>query len=163
MSIVGEIMLISDGSNLTDLYIKGQDGFDCDGLIMKEDLEIFRIVCNWLDDYFRGENPTINFHIKLEGSEFKKEVWNILRDIPYGKVISYKDVTMKMKSGNKAFQAVGSAVGKNPISIIVPCHRVIGSNFKIGGYNGGIDLKRKLLEIEGIEVRDMEVIIKENK
>ena len=91
--------------------------------------------------------------IKLNKTKFSEEVYTILKDIPYGELITYKDIAIKLKqkgiTKNLCYQAVGRAVGNNPISIIIPCHRVIGSNNSLTGYNGGIELKKKLLELEG--------------
>lgn len=156
LSPIGPLTLISDGKSLTNLYIKGQKSFlsTNNTYIEKSDLEVFLTSKKWLDMYFRGEVPNIKINLKLEGSEFQKKVWNILLEIPYGKVITYKDIAkiIAQERGIKKMsaQAVGSAVGRNPISIIIPCHRVIGSNGNLTGYNGGIDLKRKLFIIERI-------------
>src|SRR5699024_5558654 len=93
------------------------------------------------------------------GSEFRQGVWRILREIPYGEVITYGDIAKKMaeKMGKKSMssQAVGGAVGHNPISIIIPCHRVVGSNGSLTGFSGGIPMKIKLLELEGVDVTKM--------
>lgn len=156
ISPIGKLLLISDGKSLTNLYIEGQKVFlsTNNTYIEKPDLEVFLISKKWLDMYFSGQVPNIKINLQLKGSEFQKRVWNILLEIPYGKVITYKDIAqiIEKERGIKRMsaQAVGSAVGRNPISIIIPCHRVIGSNGKLSGYNGGIELKRKLLTIEQI-------------
>lgn len=110
-----------------------------------------------MDKYFEGLNPNINeLDINLIGSEFRKSVWEIIKNIPYGSVITYKDIAKELsnKMGIKkmAFQAVGSAVGHNPISIIVPCHRVIGSNGSLTGYASGIKNKVYLLQHEKVNM-----------
>ena len=100
-----------------------------------------------LEEYFDGKRKEFDIPIKLTGTEFQKKVWNELLKIPYGKTVSYKDISIKI--GNpKACRAVGMANHNNPILIIVPCHRVINENNKLGGYALGLDLKRKLLELE---------------
>lgn len=108
--------------------------------------------CEYLDHYFKGQIPTKCPHIKLEGTAFQKDVWNLLLEIPYGEVRTYGDLAkiMAKKRGiqKMSSQAIGQAVGKNPIGIIVPCHRVIGQNGSLIGYAGGLDKKKILLELE---------------
>ena len=100
-----------------------------------------------LEEYFDGRRKEFDIPIKLRGTEFQKKVWNELLKIPYGATVSYKDIAIKI--GNpKACRAVGMANHNNPILIIVPCHRVINENKKLGGYALGLDLKRRLLELE---------------
>ena len=100
-----------------------------------------------LEEYFDGRRKEFDIPIKLRGTEFQKKVWKELLKIPYGETVSYKDIAIKI--GNpKACRAVGMANHNNPILIIVPCHRVINENKKLGGYTLGLDLKRKLLELE---------------
>lgn len=99
-------------------------------------------------DYFHSKRHTFSIPMKLYGTSFQKKVWQALMDnIPYGTTHTYKDIALAIDK-EKAVRAVGGAVNKNPISIIVPCHRVIGSNGKMVGYNGGIDKKEYLLELE---------------
>lgn len=156
-SPIGEIILLSDGENLTGLYIKGQT-VNVNKVIHDERLEIFGKVKKWLDEYFSGKQPKIELPIKLKGSKFREEVWKILLEIPYGKTMTYGDIAKKIASKRNikkmSAQAVGGAVGHNPISIIVPCHRVIGSDGSLTGYAGGINLKIKLLEIEKVEIKN---------
>lgn len=108
--------------------------------------------CLWLDRYFAGElvnNDEIK--IKLNGTEFQKLVWNEIKQIPYGKVISYKEIGDRIakKTGKRvSYQAVGQAVGRNPIPFIIPCHRVIGSDGSLTGFSLGLDLKKRLLALE---------------
>lgn len=113
-------------------------------------------VKNWLNKYFKGEVVNIDeIPLLIEGTDFQKVVWRVLMDIPYGEVVSYKSIAKKvailMGKNSMSCQAVGTAVGKNKIAIIIPCHRVIGSNEKLGGYSLGIDKKISLLELEGID------------
>ena len=148
-----KITLGSDGENLIGLWFDGQKYY---GSTLKEeivikDLPIFFKTKKWLEEYFAGKNPKINLKIKLIGSDFRIKIWNILREIPYGKVITYGEIVKKYEKqyGDKtSARAVGSAIGHNPISIIIPCHRVIGKHNKLTGYAGGIDKKIKLLELE---------------
>ena len=122
---------------------------------LNHDIPIFIQVKNWLDRYFKGDVVDINeLNIKLYGSEFRQSVWDILKKIPYGQTMTYGEIakTIANEKGIKTMssQAVGGAVGHNPIAIIVPCHRVVGSKLKLTGYTGGIDKKIYLLNVEGI-------------
>lgn len=120
------------------------------------DDKILRDTKKWLDLYFSGEEPDFTPKLKLEGTEFRREVWKILLEIPYGETLSYKDIAEKLMASGKyermSSQAVGGAVGHNPISIIIPCHRVVGTSGSLTGYAGGLARKVKLLELEGIDV-----------
>lgn len=125
----------------------------------KDDDKVLVETRKWLDRYFNGESPSINeLEINPIGSEFRKAVWKILCDIPYGKVLTYSDIAKiiaKKKGVEKiSAQAVGGAVGHNPISIIVPCHRVVGKDGSLTGYAGGIDRKVYLLNHEGVNLED---------
>lgn len=102
---------------------------------------------NELVEYFRGERKKFTVKLDLEGTDFQKRVWKELQKIPYGKTCSYKDIAIKLNDPN-ASRAVGTANGKNPICIIIPCHRVIAQNGTLGGYTGGLDKKIELLQIE---------------
>ena len=156
-SPVGQLLLTSDGESLTSLWIKNQKYYLYkidDELIDNDNLEIFNQVKSWLDKYFNGEKISINrLKLKPQGTKFQKEVWKILCDIPYGKITTYKDIankiTKNLRKDKMSAQAVGGAVGHNPISIIIPCHRVVGINGNLTGYAGGIDKKIRLLQIEG--------------
>jgi len=160
LSPVGTITLACDGDNLIGLWLEGQKYYGSnlfDKLTEKDDLPIFSTIKNWLDKYFNGEKPAVSeLSLRPIGSTFRQKVWNILRGIPYGELITYGDIAKKIAADtNKASmsgQAVGGAVGHNPISIIIPCHRVVGSNGSLTGYAGGIDTKIKLLELEGIDI-----------
>ena len=153
-SPLGPIYLESDGNFLTCLAIEGQDGFQSECKNVKEDLEIFQMTREWLDEYFRGKVPWITVPLKFEGTFFQKTVWQTLLEIPYGETRSYKDIALtvsqKLEKEKMSCRAVGHAIGKNPISILIPCHRVVGTNKSLTGYNGGVDKKRKLLELEGV-------------
>ncbi|MDR1323470.1 MAG: methylated-DNA--[protein]-cysteine S-methyltransferase [Candidatus Margulisbacteria bacterium] len=159
-SPLGNFTLASDGQNLVGLWIEGQK-YHRDTLPKKadeqDDLPVFSETKNWLDRYFAGKKPDVSeLPLAPIGGEFRQGVWDILRSIPYGEVTTYGDIAKKMavKSGKARMsaQAVGGAVGHNPISIIIPCHRVVGSNGSLTGYAGGIGTKYKLLEFEGIDM-----------
>lgn len=100
-----------------------------------------------LHEYLQGERTGFTVQLDIQGSDFQKKVWNQLRAIPYGETRSYKDIAMKLNDKN-ASRAVGTANGRNPLSLIVPCHRVISSDGSLGGYAGGLEIKTKLLELE---------------
>ena len=159
-SPVGKLFIASDGENIIGLCIEGQkyylDKIEKEG-IAKDNLEIFDKTRNWLDRYFKQEKPEIS-ELLLEpiGNKFRQEVWKILCKIPYGETITYgeiaKEIAKKMHKKTMSAQAIGNAVGHNPISIIIPCHRVVGSNGNLTGYAGGIDKKIKLLTIENVDI-----------
>ena len=148
-SPLGELILASDGENLTGLWIKGQKYFGGEGLAKKDDLAVFDKTKKWLDSYFAGKKPKISdIPLAPAGSDFRKSVLDILCDIPYGETVTYGSIAKKLGS---CAQAVGGAVGHNPISIIIPCHRVVGTNGSLTGYAGGIDKKIELLKLEGAQ------------
>jgi methylated-DNA-[protein]-cysteine S-methyltransferase len=157
--------IASDGENLVGLWNDGQKyhGNDIFGeMIRKDDLPVFDLTKKWLDRYFANERPPIaELPLAPAGSEFRREVWKILCGIPYGGLITYGDIAKMMaKRMNKermSSQAVGGAVGRNPISIVIPCHRVVGSDGSLTGYAGGIGIKIKLLEHEGIDMTRLSV------
>jgi methylated-DNA-[protein]-cysteine S-methyltransferase len=154
----GEITIASDGDNVIGIWYDGQRYF---GTTLaqgykEKDLPIFCHVKKWLDAYFNGENPKMTLPIKLDGSQFQLVVWQILLSIPYGQTMTYGEVAMRVSEtlgiASMSAQAVGNAVGRNPISIVVPCHRVVGSNGKMVGYAGGIERKIGLLKLEQSEI-----------
>ena len=166
-SLIGDILIVFDKEALLGLYLERQKEFEeklRDSEIVEvneeilsyskeEDYKILKTTEKWLDKYFSGENPDFIPPVKVNGSEFRKDVWNILLKIPYGETRTYKEVGEGLLASGKyervSNQAVGGAVGHNPISLIIPCHRVIGSDGSLRGYAGGVDVKRKLLELEG--------------
>lgn len=153
-SPVGILTLESDGENLTGVYYAGQLNKDNPDLekVNQDEQEIFKKVSTWLDAYFKGKNPEINFPHKAAGTEFREQVWNELAKIPYGETVTYGEIAKKLAEmrGKKKMsaQAVGGAVGSNPISIIIPCHRVVGQDNSLTGYGGGIETKKQLLACE---------------
>ena len=145
------LIMVSDGEYLTGLYFDSY--FDYSHLT-EFDLHIFDEVSQWLDCYFEGNVPDFFPKMKAKGTNFQKEVWDILLSIPYGKTTTYGDIAKIIASlrGVKTMssQAIGQAVSKNPIAIIVPCHRVIGKNNALTGYAYGLKNKEILLHLEGI-------------
>ena len=161
ISSLGTITLASDGSGLTGLWIEGQKyhgaATDTNSSDNNSSLPIFTEAKDWLNAYFAGQRPSISFlQLSPAGSAFRQAVWHALCDIPYGKTTTYKAVTQKLAEisggGKGAFQAVGGAIAHNPISIIIPCHRVVGSDGSLTGYAGGIHTKVKLLKLEGADM-----------
>ena len=118
---------------------------------LKETL-LIRECFNQLKEYFQGTRREFTIPIEAEGSEFQKKVWKALLDIPYGQTRTYKEIAIAI-GNEKACRAVGMANNRNPISIIIPCHRVIGANGKLVGYGGGLDIKEKRLNIEKIDIK----------
>ncbi|WP_148465121.1 methylated-DNA--[protein]-cysteine S-methyltransferase [Peptoniphilus harei] len=165
-SLLGDILIVFNEEALFGLYLYSQKEFaqklkDTEIILIvdevlfsskEEDYKILRLTETWLDKYFSEGDPSYIPPIKVSGSEFRKDVWDILLKIPYGETRTYKEVGEALLASGKyervSNQAVGGAVGHNPISLIIPCHRVIGSDGSIRGYAGGVDVKKKLLEFE---------------
>lgn len=157
-SPVGQIGMASDGESLIGLWIEGQKHFckfDKSDFIFK-DLPILKETKNWLNIYFSGKCPDWTPKLLLKNiSAFREIVCKVMQNIPFGKTITYGEIAKQIerKTGKKvSAQAVGGAVGHNPISIIIPCHRVVGANGNLTGYAGGIDKKVMLLENEGVNM-----------
>lgn len=159
-SPVGNITIQSDGNAITGLWLDGQkyDRRTMEGIIREEEVPVLKQAEIWLDAYFCGENPPIDFLLNPYGTLFQKCVWEELQKIPYGAQTTYgalaKTVAKKMGKKSMSAQAVGGAVGHNPISILIPCHRVIGSDGSMTGYAGGIEKKIQLLQLEKTIVVD---------
>lgn len=155
-SPLGEMTLLADESCLLGLWFKEQKyfslGYDLSEAKNGENLPIIKAT-EWLNQYFRGENPSSKM-IKLnpEVTEFRKKVLKILGDVPYGTLITYKQISKALQPNEQnprnMSQAVGGAVAHNPISIIIPCHRVVGTDGSLTGYAGGLDKKKTLLALE---------------
>lgn len=151
-SPLGKMLFASDGESICGVWFYGQKHFpSLENFTQHDELTIFRDVEKWFDDYFNGLNPKINFKLKPQGSEFRRKVWKILSEIPYGQTLTYGEIASRI-SPTMSAQAVGGAVGHNPISILIPCHRVLGTNGKLTGYAGGIDKKIELLKLEKIVI-----------
>ena len=157
-SPIGMLTVSSDGKNISGLWIKGQKYFlkTLGENVQEENLPIFEKVQKWLDIYFSGKEPDFTLPLMPKGTLFQKSIWNNLCKIPYGKTTTYGELAKQFELENKGKQMsarpVGGAVGRNPISILIPCHRVIGKNNSLTGYAGGIDVKIKLLQLEGISI-----------
>lgn len=153
-SPIGDILLAADEIGLTGLWFEGQKYFALrlDKDHEEKELPIFKKTKQWLDLYFSGKEPDFSMPLHFLGTDFQKEVWELLCQIPYGETTTYgalaKQIAAKRGLPHMSAQAVGGAVGHNEISIIVPCHRVLGTDGSLTGYAGGIDKKRKLLMLE---------------
>ena len=149
---IGQLTLASDGDSLTGLWLQGQKFFaqnHCDP-VERPELPVLQDTAAWLDRYFAGEKVAPGLlPLKPEGTAFQRRVWDILLTIPYGQTVTYGQIA-KLLDCPGASQAVGAAVGHNPISVIIPCHRVLGSNGKLTGYAGGLQAKAMLLQLEGV-------------
>lgn len=147
-SPMGNIILGSDGNALVGLWFEGQKYFlsKYKKYEINDELEIFAKTKIWLDEYFKGNNPEITMELNPSGTAFQQRVWKELEKIPYGKTVTYGDIAAIL--GIKSAQGVGGAVGRNPISIIIPCHRVVGKYSTLTGYAGGTDKKLTLLKLE---------------
>ena len=155
-STLGEITIASDGEAITGLWFDGQKNFP-HNLISKSieaELPIFTLTINWLDIYFNGKEPDFTPPISLNTTPFRKAVYDILLTIPYGQTMTYGEIAhilAKQKGIQRmSAQAVGGAIGHNPISIIIPCHRVVGADGSLTGYAGGLDKKTALLKLERV-------------
>ncbi len=162
-SPLGEILLAADDIGLTGLWFDGEK-FYADSLDPEHEermVPVFELVKKWLDIYFSGRKPDFMPPVHMIGSEFRRQVWKILREIPYGETITYGALAKRIaeEKGLKRMsaQAVGGAVGHNEISIIMPCHRVVGSDGSLTGYAGGIDKKERLLMLEGVNMENFYV------
>ena len=154
-SPLGIIVLESDGEALTGLWFDGQRyaGTALRETVADAALPVFEETAAWLDVYFGGRAPDFTPSLRLDGTPFQQGVWKILRAIPYGQTVSYGEIALRIarQTGREKMsaQAVGGAVGRNPVSLIVPCHRVIGADGRLTGYAGGVDRKAWLLRLEG--------------
>lgn len=153
-SPMGDILVTCDGKNLTGVYFYSSRYFP----VKKSEIsfcdsnEIILKTKEWLDIYFSGKRPHFDLPYQVSGTDFQNRVWQIVSQIPYGKTVSYGDIAAQLSAENGSkrvsCQAVGNAVGKNKISIIIPCHRVVGAKGEMKGYAAGIDKKVKLLSLE---------------
>ena len=158
-SPLGAMTMASDGEHLTGLWFDGQK-YDRstinDEAALEPDLPVFTRTAQWLDTYFGGTDPGFTPPIRVEGSDFKRMVTSIMLSIPFGATSTYARIAAEVarRTGRKQMsaQAVGGAVGHNPITLIVPCHRVLASDGSLRGYAGGVDRKERLLEMEGVNM-----------
>ena len=152
-SPLGEILLASDGEALTGLWFAGQKYYAAglDAAHAERELPIFDATARWLDLYFTGADPAFTPPLNLRGTEFQRMVWTMLLTIPYGGTRSYGELAglLAEETGRRvSARAVGTAVGRNPVSLIVPCHRVLAADGSLHGYAGGLRRKEALLRLE---------------
>lgn len=161
-SPIGKLLLAERAGALVGLWIEGQKYFPDawkEEVAENPNSAILQRTAEWLGRYFRGEKPSVS-ELKLapEGSEFRRAVWKLLCEIPYGKVTTYEEIAGKIAAArglkSMSAQAVGGAVAHNPVSVIIPCHRVVGTDGGLTGYDGGLDRKVKLLTLEGVDVEN---------
>ena len=155
-SPLGPMLLAADSVGLTGLWFEGQKYFAraLEAEHSEQEIPVLASAKQWLHIYFSGSEPDFTPPLHLIGTAFQKEVWEILRRIPYGQVTTYGAIAAQIAArrglAHMSAQAVGGAVGPNPISVLVPCHRVVGSQGALTGYAGGIDKKRALLRLEAV-------------
>ena len=156
-SPLGTYVMAEEGGALVGLWLMGQKYFPKElPPVGGGEGELFPRARRWLDAYFAGERPEPGeLALRPRGSCFAREVWELLLEIPYGETVTYgqlaKELAKRRRLERMSAQAVGGAVGHNPISIIIPCHRVLGAGGRLTGYAGGLETKRRLLELEGAE------------
>lgn len=144
---LGAVTLASDGEALTGLWFDGQRHY-AEGLSGEREekpLPVFRETERWLEEYFSGREPDFTPPLRLRGTPFQRAVWEQLRTIPYGETLSYGELARRLGSSARA---VGGAVGRNPVSLLVPCHRVVGADGSLTGYAAGLERKTALLRLE---------------
>lgn len=156
LSSLGEMLMAGDDKGLSGLWFCGQKyfGLGLDPEHKEKALPVFNQTEQWLQIYFSGKEPDFSVPLHFSGTDFQKEVWKLLCTIPYGQTAAYGEIARRLalQKGlpHMSAQAVGGAVGHNKISILVPCHRVLGSNGSLTGYAGGLERKKYLLELEHI-------------
>ncbi len=156
-SPLGKIILESDGTHLLSLQLENSRYYISKEATLKKELPIFQVTKKWLDDYFKKKTPSYEqLNLLPQGTTFQKQVWQYLLTIPYGKTVSYqqvaKEIAKKRHKTSMSSQAVGHAIARNPIMIIIPCHRVVGVTGNLIGYAGGLNVKKKLLTLEGVDM-----------
>ncbi|MDO4921844.1 MAG: methylated-DNA--[protein]-cysteine S-methyltransferase [Phascolarctobacterium sp.] len=160
-SPLGEMIMLSDGESLTNLNFIDDKFYPAALAAQSQEahLPVFDAAAKWLDVYFAGNNPGALPPLSLQGSAFSLQVWRLLAQIPYGGVVTYKELAQKIAAQRgltaMSAQAVGGAVGHNPVCIMVPCHRVVGTNGSLTGYAGGLWRKERLLQLEGFAVQNL--------
>lgn len=159
LSPLGKIILTSEGNNLTGLWFAGgrEPKWATTDASSGKDVTVFTQTREWLDIYFSGREPGFTPPVAWQDSAFRNLVWDLLLQIPYGQTVAYGDLAVQAAAmlGKKkmAAQAIGGAVGANPICLIVPCHRVVGKNGSLTGYGGGLDKKIALLKLEKVDLK----------
>lgn len=155
-SPTGPLTLICDDRHLRVLRFRGEEAVFCpdrEQSIPMASHSVLQLTAHWLDRYFSGERPKPEeLPLKPEGSPFQKQVWQLLLEIPWGESRTYGDLASRFP-GKMSAQAVGQAVGRNPIALVIPCHRVLGAGGRLTGFSAGLEIKRWLLTHEGIDYR----------
>ncbi len=157
-SPIGDMTIVENDRHLSQLRFREDIHYprDIDALPLLKS-RLIQQVCRWLDDYFDGNNPLIDFPIFFDGTEFQRSIWDLLMQIPYGQTQSYQGMAhaycKSFGYNQMSAQAVGQAIGHNPIAIVVPCHRVLGKSGDLTGYASGIWRKAFLLDLEGIRYK----------
>lgn len=155
-SPIGNLAFISNGKYLTKIVL--EEELENNNYQLNNDLAIFKQCQQYFNEYFKQKIPNIKLPYILEGTEFQKKIWSIIKDIPYGHSMTYKDIgTLYLKKynlNNISYQAIGHAISKNPLLILIPCHRILGQNNKLTGFRIGINNKKILLNIENINYQE---------
>ncbi len=155
-SPIGNLVFISNGTYLNKIILENE--LDNNNYLIDNNLAIFKLCIKYFDLYFNHEIPNINIPYELEGTKFQKEIWSILKDIPYGQSMTYKDIcNIYLKKNNvsrMSCQTIGHAIGKNPLLILIPCHRILGQNNKLTGFRVGLNIKKQLLNLENIKYQE---------
>jgi len=150
----GAIQTAAEDNALRGLWFVGQKYFprETETWTVAPDYPVFTALQSWLKDYFGGKNPAVKIPLAPVGTEFQQAVWKLLLEIPSGTTTTYGAIAARLSGGKGSALAVGGAVGHNPISLLIPCHRVVGADGSLTGYAGGLEKKRALLELEGIKL-----------
>ncbi len=162
-SPLGGITMASDGTGITGLWFDQQKYFanTLTHICEEKALPVFAQTVRWLDIYFSGKAPDFTPPLIMRTTAFRRQVWEILLTIPFGQTMTYGEIAQQIAQENglphMSAQAVGGAVGHNSISLMIPCHRVIGANGKLTGYAGGIDKKIYLLTLEGVDMQKLSI------
>jgi methylated-DNA-[protein]-cysteine S-methyltransferase len=144
-SPIGPLTLVDSGAGLSGLYFPGRaPALDGEARVSR----VLYVAATQLEEYFAGHRRDFQIDLDLRGNPFKQAVWSELRQIPYGTTVSYKELAARIGRPDR-IRAVGGAVGATPVPIVVPCHRVVGSDGSLTGYGGGVERKRALLDLEG--------------
>lgn len=152
---IGKIGIGEENGAITDVFL---GNYAVPNSVKVKETALIKEASKQLDEYFQGNRKIFNLPVLVKGTPFQQMVWEALKTIPYGEIRSYKDIAVQIGKG-KACRAVGMANNRNPISIIIPCHRVIGSKGELVGYGGGLNIKEQLLSLEGIRIMGKKVIL----
>jgi methylated-DNA-[protein]-cysteine S-methyltransferase len=155
---LGMTIMSAENRAITGLWFVGEKYYPTktDTWVLEPDYLVFETLRAWLSDYFLGVDRPCSLHLEPRGTSFQKAVWNIISKIPFGQITTYGEIAKKIATdrglSSMSARAVGRAVGHNPISILIPCHRVVGSDRSLTGYAGGLDKKRALLQLEHVDL-----------